>query len=133
MSIKYLHLIAVAAILGCAPASGTSGTSVTPPARSATLLTAEEMTAANVDVGTLYDAISRLRPNWLTSRGTTFSPRANEFPVVFVDGHLYGELDSLRNLYASQVANVRYYSSTEAGGRFGSQGGTSGVIEVRRK
>jgi hypothetical protein len=130
MSIKYLYLIAVAAILGCAPASGTSGAL---PARQATLLTAEEMTAANADVATLYDAISRLRPSWLTSRGTTFNPRANEFPVVFVDGHLYGELDSLRNIYASQVAAVRYYSSTEAGGKFGSQGGTSGVIEVRRK
>jgi hypothetical protein len=91
------------------------------------------MTAANADVGTVYDAISRLRPNWLTSRGTTFSPRANEYPVVFVDGHQFGDLESLRNISASQVAAVRYYSSTEAGGKFGSQGGTSGVIEVRRK
>jgi len=134
MSVKHLCLIAVAAILGCAPATGTSGTSGTPPVpRRGTLLTAEEILAAHADVATAYDAISRLRPNWLAARGATFDPPSSEFPVVFVNGRLYGELNSLRNIDASHVADVRYYSSAEAGSIFGLQGGLSGVIEVRMK
>jgi len=134
MSAKYLYLIAVAAILACAPAGGTSGSSGTSPAsRSSTLLGAEEIRAANTDAGTAYDAISRLRPNWLTRGTTSYDPPATEFAVVFVDGRRYGELDSLRSIDANQIADVRFYSPAEAGGRFGLQGGLSGVIEVRTK
>jgi hypothetical protein len=97
------------------------------------VLAAEEMRAANVDVGTAYDAISRLRPSWLTHATTSFDPPATERPLVFVDGHRYGELDSLRNLDASHIAEIRFYSAAEAGGRFGMQGGLSGVIEVTMK
>jgi hypothetical protein len=134
MSIKHLYLIAVPAILACAPASGTSGSSGAPPAsRSSTLLAAEEIRAVNADRGTAHDAISRLRPNWLTRGTTSFDPPSTEFPVVFLDGRLYGELETLRSIDASQIADVRYYSPAEAGGRFGLQGGLSGVIEVRTK
>ena len=135
MSVKHLYLIAVPAILACAPASGTSGTSGTGPAprRTTTVLAAEEIRAVNADAGTAYDAISRLRPSWLTHGTKSFDPPTTEFPVVFVDGRLYGELDSLRNIDASQIADVRFYRAAEAGGKFGMQGGLSGVIEVSTK
>jgi hypothetical protein len=96
------------------------------------MLTAEEMRAANVDGGTAYDAISRLRPSWLRHETTSFDPPATERPIVFVDGARYGELDSLRSLDASHIADIRFYSPAEAG-RFGLQGGLSGVIEVTMK
>ncbi len=134
MSVKHLYLMAVLAILACAPASGTSGASGTPQSpRRTTLLAAEEIRAAHADAGTVYDAISRLRPSWLTRATTSFDPPATEGPVVFVDGRLYGDLASLRNIIASQIADVRFYSTAEAGGRFGLQGGLSGVIEVNMK
>jgi hypothetical protein len=130
MLLKHLYPIAVAAILGCGSSSGTSSQSPAP--RRANLLTAEEILAAHADVTTAYDALARLRPNWLTSRGpTSFINRGTEFAIVFVDGEQYGTLTSLRNIHASQVADIRYYSSAEAGGRFGVRAGTSGVIEVR--
>ena len=132
MSVKHLYLIALPAILACAPAPGTSGTSASPSPRSTTVLTAGEMQAANVDVGTAYDAISRRRPSWLTHGTTSFDPPATERPMVFVDGQRYGELDSLRNLDARQIAEIQFYSAAEAG-RFGMQAGLSGVIEVRMK
>ena len=130
MSVKHLYLIAVVAILACAPASGTSGTSAP---RNATLLAAEEIRAANADAGTAYEAISRLRPNWLKHGTKSFDPPTTEGPVVFLDGRLYGELESLRNIDANHIAGVRFYSAAEAGGRFGLQGGLSGVIEVTMK
>ena len=133
MSVKPLYLLAVAAILGCATASGTSGTSGTfAGPRKANLLTADEIAAANADVGSVYDAIARLRPHWLSSHGpTSFVTGGTEFAIVFIDGQRHGDLNSLRGLQASQIGDIRYYNSTEAGGSFGLRGGTSGVIEVR--
>ncbi len=133
MSVKPIYLVAVAAILGCAAASGTSSTSgPSPVPRKANLLTAEEILAANANVANAYDALSRLRPHWLRSRGpTSFATRGTEFAVVFLDGHPHGDLNSLRNVHASQVVDIRYYNSAEAGGEFGLRGGTGGVIDVR--
>ena len=132
MSIKHLYLMAVAATLGCAAASGTSGTGPTP--RKGSLLTADEIAVAKADVGTAYDAIARLRPTWLAPRGaTSFNTAGTDFPVVFMDGQLYGDLSSLRNIQAYHVADVRYYNASEAGAVFGLRGGTSGVIEIRSK
>jgi hypothetical protein len=96
------------------------------------VLTAEEMRAANVDGGSAYEAISRLRPSWLAHGTKSFDPPSTDLPIVFVDGQRYGDLDSLRNLDASHIADIRFYSPAEAG-RFGLQGGLSGVIEVTLK
>jgi hypothetical protein len=128
MSIKHLFLIAVAAILGCA-AGGTSGAPGAP--RRGSALTAEEIVAANADVGTAYDAVSRLRANWLAARGVAAS--GQQYAVVFVDGQRYGDLNSLRNIPAYHVAELRYYDITQAGAVFGIRGDTGGVIDVRMK
>ena len=135
MSVKHLYLVAVAAIMACAPASGTSGTSRTSAVpRRANILTAEEIVAANADVATAYDALSRLRPNWLAAHGvSSFNTPGTELAIVFVDGQQYGGLNSLRNIQAYDVADIRYYDVTEAGAKFGLHGGTGGVIEVRMK
>ena len=132
MSVKHLYLIAVAAILGCAPASGTSGAPGTPPVpRTGNLLTGGEIVAANADVGTAYDAISRLRPNWLAGHGPgSFGTPGTEFATVFVDGQQYGDITSLRNIPAYHVAAIRYYDITEAGAKFGIKAGYGGAIEV---
>jgi hypothetical protein len=132
MSVKQLYLIALPIIVACAPAPGTSGAAGSPTARRSSSLAAAEMQANNVDVGTAYDAISRLRPNWLTYGTRSFDPPTTERPIVFVDGARYGELDSLRSLDARHIAEIRFYSPAEAG-RFGLQGGLSGVIEVTMK
>jgi hypothetical protein len=137
MSVKYLYLVAVAAIFGCAPTSATSGASLTGlPPRRGNLLTAEEIVGANADVNTAYDAVARLRPNWLTGHGVTSgndNGAGTEYALVFVDGQRYGDLNSLHNIPAYHVGNVRYYNITEAGARFGLNGGSSGVIEITMK
>jgi hypothetical protein len=56
-----------------------------------------------------------------------------EYATVFVDGQLYGDLNTLRNLQAYHVADIRYYDITQAGARYGIRGGSSGVIDVRTK
>jgi hypothetical protein len=132
MSVNHFYVVAVAAILGCAPASNTSA--IPGMHRNAKVLTAEEIEAAHADVRTAYDAVARLRPNWLASHGAMSSDAGvNPFATVWLDGQLYGELSTLRDIPAFQVADIRYYDITEAGGKFGLRAGTGGAIEVRSR
>jgi hypothetical protein len=134
MSTNHLYLLALPAILACASASATSGASGAPPApRRSTLLVADEISTANLDRGTAYDAIARLRPNWLARTTRSFDPPSNEGPAVFIDGQRFGDLASLRNVDADRIDEVRFYSAAEAGGLFGLQAGMSGVVAVTTK
>jgi hypothetical protein len=129
MSVRLFYPIAIAAILGCA-SSGTSPISNTVKVpRTANYLTGEEIATAHANDGTAYDAIARLRPNWLAVHGV--ATQGSEFAVVFVDGQQLGPPETLRNIPAYHVADIRYYDITQAGARFGIKGGTGGVIEVR--
>ena len=77
--------------------------------------------------------MARLRPNWLASHGVTSAlsgGAGTEHANVFIDGQSYGDINSLRNIPAYHVRDIRYYNITEAGARFGIKGGASGVIEV---
>ena len=133
MSVKHLYLLAVLASMGCAASSGTSGTSYPVSSRKANTLRFDEISAAHADVMTAYDALARLRPNWLASHGvtsTTAGGTDTEYATIFVDGHAYGDIQSLRNIPAYQVSEFRYYGITEAGAKYGLRGGSSGVIEV---
>ena len=133
MSVRPLYLVAVAAILGCAPAATTLRAHVR-RAENPKVLTASEIAIAHADANSAYDAIARLRPNWLASHGAMSSDAGvNPFASVWVDGQLYGELSTLRSIPAYQVEDIRYYDITEAGGKFGLRAGTGGAIEVRSR
>jgi hypothetical protein len=128
MSIKYLYLAAIAAIVGCASTGGTHAS-----ARTGNVLTAEDIAANHADIETAYDAVVRLRPNWLAPHGVTSAQAGGagtERAAVFVDGQLYGDISSLRNIPAYHVRELRYYNVTEAGARFGIKGGSSGAIDI---
>jgi hypothetical protein len=135
MSLKHLYLLGVAAFIGCAQSSGT-GHSPTATLRRSGVLTADEITNAHADITTAYDAVARLRPNWLAAHGVT-SAQSNgagtEYAWVYLDGQRYGDLNTLRNIAAYNVGTIRYYDVTQAGARFGLHGGSSGVIEVTSK
>lgn len=136
MSVKHLYLLAVAAALGCASAGPTSGSSTSGvSSKSANYLPFAEIADAHADATTVYDAVARLRPNWLAAHGVTSSNMSSttEFATVFVDGVLYGDLSTLRSLQAYHVADIRYYDITQAGAKYGIRGGSSGVIDVRTK
>lgn len=132
MSVKHLCLVTVAVLMACGPKA--SGPPTTTVPRRANTLVAAEIVAARADVGSAYDALARLRPNWLSAHGvSSLDPRANEFATVFVEGQLYGGLETLRNIQAFQVAYLRYYDVTEAGATFGLKAGSGGAIEVKLK
>jgi hypothetical protein len=137
MSIRYLYPVAAVAVaLACAPAPSTFDLidSPTSAPRWAEVLTAEEITNTKAEEVTAYDAVSRLRPNWLAPHGvTSFKKQGTAYAVVYMDDQKYGDLKMLKNFKAFQVAEMRYYDFTQAGARFGVAAGSGGVIEVKSK
>lgn len=131
MSVKLLCLLAVAAVFGCA--SGGSGRTPVSP-RMARILGADEVFAAKADVGSAYDALARLRPNWLAVHGvSSFDARDAEYAEVYIDGQHHGSLETLKSIPAADVRAYKYYDVTEAGGTFGLRAGTGGVIALTLK
>lgn len=85
------------------------------------VITYEQMLEVNAN--NAYDAVQRLQPGWLSGRGPGVVPN------VYVNGTRVGDVEYLRNLQVQDVARMRFYSSSEAGGRFG-MNNEGGVIEV---
>ena len=132
---KYLYLAAAIAAVGCSIGPQPPSPSTGIP-RISTVITSDEMSDTHADVNSAYDAVARLRPNWLAPHGVTTGragAQSTEYATVFVDGQEVGGLSALRNIQAYQVASMRYYDVTQAGARFGIHGGSSGVIEVTLK
>lgn len=95
--------------------------------RDPNLLTAADM----VDVNNLsvYDAVQRLRPNWLRPRGATSVVSAGDnVPAVMVD-NAFHNLDYLRNLQVNGVDLIRYIDARDATTRYGT-GYVNGIVEV---
>ena len=128
MSVNHLYLAASLALMGCATVANPSSGS------SSSQLTAVEMAEKHADVNTTYDAVARLRPNWLAPHGPASSNmQGSTVASVFLDDQLMGDIQSLRNIPAYQVAVLRYYDITQAGAKFGVRAGGNGAIEVRLK
>jgi hypothetical protein len=127
MSVKYLYLFAAVGLIGCASAAPRGDIKYR-----ANELTSAEIAAAHADVLSVFDAVQRLRPNWLAVHGATSTSNSQgaDVATAFVDGQLAGDVNALRNIQAFQVGAIRYYNVTEAGARFGIRAGTSGAIEV---
>ncbi len=128
MSRKLFYLAGMVAVIGCA--STPSRTDGTTPLRKGSVLTAEEMADAHADVGSVYDAVARLRPNWLAPRGPMSTTSGSNYAQVFVDDQAVGDISALKNINAYQAGSVRYYDVSQAGARFGIRAGTNGAIEV---
>jgi outer membrane cobalamin receptor len=112
------------ALAGCAHPRSAEQT------QNAELITADEI--AESHASSAYDAIVKLRGNFLSNRGkTTILGSASALPVVYIDGTEYGGLNELRNLPAGQVNTIRLYRAWESA-KFGSNR-TGGVIEVKTK
>ena len=117
--------ILVAVLVGCA----SSGKGTASPSNVISRLELDAVGSASV-----YDAVLRLHPNFLRSRGPTsvVNSSARTVAVVFVNETEYGEIESLQRFPASRVEEVRYYSGPEATTKWGSSYG-SGVIALKMR
>lgn len=76
----------------------------------------------------LFDALRSLRPGWFRANSPTFSRTATG-PIIYLDGRRFGGTSSLGIISIPTVVSVRYYSPSEAHGRFG-PGHLQGAIDV---
>ena len=100
-------LCTVTLIVGCA-ARGAPRPDTTDGASSGRVVTAQDLERIAYQ-GSLMDALERLRPVWLQSRGET--------PAVSVDGGPSTDVSVLRTIPASTVLEVRLERSTTSVGR----------------
>ncbi|HJQ11812.1 MAG TPA: hypothetical protein VJ840_12365 [Gemmatimonadaceae bacterium] len=93
------------------------------------LITEEEIDASRSQ--TAYDAIKKLRANFLSYRGETSFNRneSRPYPTVYLDDQEFGPIASLRTIPASTVATIRLYRSWEATTKFGASN-VGGVIAI---
>lgn len=88
----------------------------------------------SVHATSAYDAVRKLRPLFLATRGrmsvdpTQPAPQPN----VYVDNMYYGDITTLRTIEASVIESIKFYSAAEAQYAFG-RGNMAGVISIQTK
>jgi len=126
MSVRHFYLIALAAALGCATTTSNPGAM-----GSGNVITEQELVASNVS--NAYEAVERLRPNFLRSRGpSSLRTDVTSLPNVYVGTQKYGDATTLRQIPINTVSQIRFFTASEAAVRFGMDN-ANGVIEVTVK
>jgi hypothetical protein len=122
MSARRLLIIAclATALAGC-------GAAATGPRSSPNLITREQL--AGLEAMSAYDAIQRLRPTWLQSRGPTSLSGGPTMPRVHINQSRTGGLDELRSIPVTEVERMEFKSASDATTEYGT-GYPGGVIEV---
>jgi hypothetical protein len=113
-------LLGVAILIAACGASRSTGERHA-PSQSRDIVLGDEL--ERYSGGNLHDALRALRPEWFAA-----SP-LNDGPVVYVDSRRFGGIRSLSLILLASVVSVRFYSASEAHGRFG-PGHLYGAIEV---
>jgi hypothetical protein len=120
-----LAVLLVASSGSCSTRGGETSTS------NRNLVTHEELIATNAR--NTYEALERLRPSWMTSRGPAnmgnVRDASESVANVYINGNRMGSLDYLKQVYVSDVHEIRFWNPGEAGARFG-MGNPRGVIEI---
>ena len=127
---RFFSIVAAAAAFACASggAGGTSGAR-----HDSNLITADEIVASHET--NAFDVISRLRPLFLRTRGRSSlsaGTNSSDYATVFLDNQMYGDLNTLKNINAEQIRQIRWYSGPDAVQKFGMQYG-AGVIAIDTK
>ena len=119
-----LLVLALATLTACATSAGAAG-----PRRSANELTAEDLKDPSVATLTAWDAITRLKPNWLRPRGaSSLNTPDDNMPRAMLNESVQ-PLDILRSLRAAEISTITYLSASDATTKYGT-GYTNGLIMI---
>jgi hypothetical protein len=95
------------------------------------LITSDEI--ANSNASNAYEAIERLRPAFLRTRGPQSIQNPTPVtPMIYVDGMRYGAIQSLSQIPALGIISIQYLSPIDASQRFG-LGNEGGAIVITTK
>jgi len=125
-----LLLLPLLSTAGCA-SSGDGNRDRPTAARDAITLEMIDDIAASVQDA--YSVVDRLRPQWLRSRGSMSIRNPQPvYPVVYVDGQRFGELDSLRTLGVQSLSSLQFISAPQATTRYGTGHAGGAILVVTR-
>jgi hypothetical protein len=118
---------AVVALHACAGRSGGASGLV-----DTSVITEDEIDS--VHAFNAYEAIYKLRPRFLTSRGkVSLDPSVPPaLPNVYVDNMFYGDVTTLRGIAAGAIESIKFYDPGEAQYKFG-HGNMAGAIAITTK
>ena len=120
--LRFAALALVATACATVPSTRLESSAGLRSAYAPNLLTASDM--SSVQVNTAYDAVQRLKPNFLVSRGASFDRR-----TVYLNGaRLLGGVENLRAIEASSVRDIVFLSAIEATARFGTGNGAGALL-----
>lgn len=121
-----LCLLATIFFAACAASTGTKS-----PRRSANLITAEEIAASTARDA--FEVVQLLRPEWLIPRGIASpnNPRST-LPAAYINSSRLGDIENLRGINTSSIAEIRLLSSNDATTFLGT-GHVGGAIMVKTK
>ena len=121
------RLALVLLLAGCSSKSTPEGAGRT----DRNLLLQQQLVGTNAD--NVYDALEKLRPEWLTSRGPVSVTNSDpSVASIFMNGQLMGKPEFLRDVRITDITEVRYWPAGPAAARFG-MGHPRGVIELTRR
>lgn len=119
-------------LIAIATAGCTHRATSAPPLAAHDFIAADEL-AHSTDL-TLYDAIRRLRPNFLKPRGVAaYGAPETTVLTLYVDGQRMDSIDDLRRISCSEVAEVRFYEPQNANAKFAGHNNAGGAISVTLK
>lgn len=116
--------------VGCASSGDGDRTRASAGRDAISLEMIEEIAASVQDA---YAVVDRLRPQWLRSRGSMSIRNPQPvYPVVYVDGQRYGDLDSLRTLGVQSLGSLQFISAAAATTRYGTGHAGGAILVVTR-
>jgi len=131
-------LAAVVSFGGGCSSSGGGGTSTAARpggSRQQDVISESEITSRATDASNALQIVQKLRPQMLRSRGLV-SPNdmtgEASMPKVYVDNVSYGSIESLANINAAQVKEIKFIKGPDATTTWGT-GHMGGVIRVTTK
>src|SRR5687768_3592567 len=105
-------LLALVLSLTASACGGGAAGGATAARRNSSVITTAELEETGIAALNVYDAIQRLRPNWLTARGaTSVNSGVSQFPAVLMNGSVDQSLDRLRSMRVTEVGELRFIDS----------------------
>ena len=141
-------LVLLAVVAGCAsgpkPDGTTPAASAVTPEGSATksstvakknpdIIAEAELSDPAIANMNAYDAVRRLRPNFLVVRGVRSVSGPPAQVHISIEGGPIQPITALKDIPAHEVKELRYLSASDAGQRFGTASEAGPVIVVTRR
>ena len=114
-------------VLGLVTAHQGQAQDTKPKPRNPDVILAEEF-AGRGDIQTAYDAVRRLRPQFLRKRGSATIAMPQAEIQVYTNGVRRGGPAILREIPASSVVEIRYMNSNDATTRYGTDHSNGAIL-----